>query len=71
MEVAAVIAATLGKREGGAAGEGGEAGAASSPAGEVDLTRFLKLVQLGQPLEHIRMRMQAEGVDPDLLPDMK
>jgi hypothetical protein len=44
-------------------------GAATSPSGAaaVDISKYVKLVQLGQPLEHVKMKMKADGVDPALL----
>ena len=44
-----------------------KAGAAVSA---VDVAKYLKLVQLGQPIEHVKARMKADGVDPDLLPSV-
>jgi len=32
-----------------------------------DVSKYAKLLQLGQPVEHVKARMRADGVDPDLL----
>ena len=38
----------------------------ASGAGE-DIAKYVKLVQLGQPVDHVKARMKADGVNPDLL----
>lgn len=41
-------------------------GVSASPS-TTDVAKYVKLVQLGQPIDHVKARMKADGVDPDLL----
>jgi hypothetical protein len=31
------------------------------------LAKYVKLVRLGQPVEHVKAKMKADGFDPDAL----
>lgn len=32
-----------------------------------ELAKYVKLVKLGQPIDHVKARMKADGYDPELL----